>query len=377
MQSFDYILVGQGIAGTMLSWHLCKAGQRVLVYDDARPATASRSAAGIINPVSGRKFELAWLYETIYPVAEQTYRAIEKELGINCFYERDIWNVWPSAQMRDAFAANLHTTPRMQQPIDIRHADTVEQPFGAGIVKGANVQLGTLLPAWRNAMRQDDGVATESAFRQTLHGTHTPSTGENFSRNNRPTLRSEHFNTADLQLHENSVRYKDITAKAIIFCEGAESPKNPWFGKLKFLPNKGEALLIQTPLHTQDIIKKSITIVPLYDDIYWAGASFSWDYTDAAPTAEKRASLEESLRQVLKVPYTIQGHLAAVRPSGPDRRPLAGMHPRFPQVGIFNGMGSKGCSLAPWAAQQFTRHLLEAAPLLPEIDIKRFFNALR
>lgn len=375
---FDYILVGQGIAGTMLSWHLCKAGQRVLVYDDARPATASRSAAGIINPVSGRKFELAWLYETIYPVAEQTYRAIEKELGIDCFHERDIWNVWPSAQMRDAFAANLHTTPRMQQPMEVRHADTVEQPFGAGIVKGANVQLDTLLPAWRNAMMKDDGAAAENAalHREQLSAADVE-TSENFLRNNRPMLRSEHFNTADLELLENSVRYKDITAKAIIFCEGAENPKNPWFGKLKFLPNKGEALLIQTPLHTQDIIKKSITIVPLYDDIYWAGASFSWDYTDAKPTTEKRTSLEENLQQLLKVPYTVKDHLAAVRPSGPDRRPLVGMHPRFPQVGIFNGMGSKGCSLAPWAAQQFTRYLLEAAPLLPEIDIKRFFNALR
>lgn len=341
--TYDYILIGQGISGTMLSWFLHKAGQRVLVYDDARPGTASRIASGIINPVSGRKFELAWLYETIYPIAEQTYRDMETELQITCFHERNIWNVWPSAQMRDAFAENLHSTPRMVQPEKLRHEDTLQQPFGAGIVKGANVQLNVLLPAWRNRL----------------------------------SIRDERFNASELVIMEQGVRYQDVTAKAVIFCEGVESPLNPYFGQLKFLPNKGEALIIRTALHTKDIIKKGITLVPLENDTYWAGATFSWDYADAAPTAEKRASIAENLQQLLKIPWTVEAHLAAIRPSGPDRRPLVGMHPRFPQAGIFNGMGSKGCSLAPWAAQQFVRHLLEATPLQPEIDIKRYFNALR
>lgn len=343
MQMYDYMLIGQGISGTMLSWFLQKAGKRVLVYDDARPGTASRIASGIINPVSGRKFELAWLYETIYPLAVQTYREMEAALQISCFHERDIWNVWPSAQMRDAFAAALPATPYMLQPEAPRHEATLHQPFGAGIVKGANVQLNTLLPAWR----------------QRLH------------------IRTERFNAAALEITEQGVCYQDVRATAVIFCEGVDSPSNPWFGKLKFLPNKGEALVIKAALHTRDIIKKGITLVPLEADTYWAGATFSWDYADAAPTAEKRAEIAESLRQLLKVPYTAEAHLSAIRPSGPDRRPLVGMHPRFPQVGIFNGMGSKGCSLAPWAAEQFVRHLLEATPLPPEIDIKRYFNALR
>lgn len=341
MQTYDYILIGQGISGTMLSWFLHKAGQRVLVYDDARSGTASRTASGIINPVSGRKFELAWLYEIIYPVAERTYQEMEAELQISCFHERDIWNVWPSAQMRDAFArADVRF---MFQPGTPRHTDTLHQPFGAGIVKGANVQLNTLLPAWSRRL----------------------------------DIRNEWFNTAELELTAQGVRYQDVSAKAVIFCEGVGSPANPYFGKVKFLPNKGEALVIRTALHTRDIIKKGITLVPLEDDLYWAGATFSWDYADAAPTAEKRAEIEEALQQLLKIPYTVEAHLAAIRPSGPDRRPLVGMHPSFPQVGIFNGMGSKGCSLAPWAAMQFVRHLLEATPLQPEIDIKRYFNTLR
>lgn len=341
MRPFDYILVGQGIAGTMLGWHLQQAGRQVLVFDDARPASASRTAAGIINPVSGRRFEVAWLYDTIFPFAEKTYRAIENALQISCFHERDIWNVWPSAQMRDAFAAC--PTPYSQQPAERRYAETLQQPFGAGIVKGANVQLGALLPAWRKTAE----------------------------------VRTETFDTDKLVLKEDGVEYEDLRAKAVIFCEGVESPRNPWFGKLKFLPNKGEALIVELPFQTGDILKKGITLVPLENNRYWAGATFSWDYTDASPTAAARETLETQLRQLLRTDYQVLGHIAAIRPSGPDRRPMAGLHPRFPQVGIFNGMGSKGCSLAPWAADVFVKNLLQQAPLPPEIDIKRYFNALR
>ncbi|MBO9153443.1 NAD(P)/FAD-dependent oxidoreductase [Chitinophaga sp. GCM10012297] len=341
MQQYDYILVGQGIAGTMLGWFLQQAGQQVLVFDDARPASASRTAAGIINPVSGRRFETAWLYDMIYPFAGKTYRAMENALQISCFHERDIWNVWPSAQMRDAFAAC--PTPYSQQPREIRYAEELQQPFGAGIVKGANVQLGALLPAWRKTA----------------------------------DVRTEHFDTEKLVLKEEGVEYENLRAKAVIFCEGVESPRNPWFGKLKFLPNKGEALIVALPFETTDIIKKSITLVPLDNERYWAGATFSWDYADAAPTAPARETLENQLRQLLKTDYQVLDHLAAIRPSGPDRRPMAGLHPRFPQVGIFNGMGSKGCSLAPWAADVLVKNLLQKAPLPPEIDIKRYFNALR
>ncbi|WP_346316442.1 FAD-binding oxidoreductase [Chitinophaga sp. YIM B06452] len=341
MRTYDYILVGQGIAGTMLGWFLQQAGQQVLVYDDARPHSASRTAAGIINPVSGRKFETAWLYDTIYPFAEQTYRAMEAALQVSCFHERDIWNVWPSAQMRDAFAAC--PTPYSQQPRELRYAEELQQPFGAGIVKGANVQLSSLLPAWRKTAE----------------------------------VRTERFDTEQLRLEENGVEYQDLQAKAVIFCEGVESPQNPWFGKLKFLPNKGEALIVRLPFRTADIIKKSITLVPLEDDIYWAGATFSWDYTDALPTAAARETLENHLKQLLSKDFDVIDHIAAIRPSGPDRRPMAGLHPRFPQVGIFNGMGSKGCSLAPWTADAFVKNLLQKAPLPPEVDIKRYFNALR
>jgi len=49
----DFILVGQGLAGTLLAHFLKAAGQRILVIDQPNENTASQIAAGIINPVTG------------------------------------------------------------------------------------------------------------------------------------------------------------------------------------------------------------------------------------------------------------------------------------------------------------------------------------
>lgn len=352
MKQVDYIIVGQGIAGTMLSWFLMKRGYRVMVIDDEKKNSASRVAAGIINPVSGRRFEPAWLYEEIFPFAKSTYDELSALLKINIFTERNLWTVFPSAQMRDAFKSKADKETNGKYafiPQMLQYEDYLQQHFGAAVIKGATVNLKNLLPA----------------YRQMLIG--------------KEALLNEHFDLSQLQLVDNvQVTYHDIAAKKIIFCDGAAAAENPYFKSIKFLPNKGEVLIIRIPgLESSDIIKKSITLVPQPDGRYWAGSSFAWDYADELPTAAQRQVLEEKIQQLLKVPYEVTEQQAAVRPSGHDRRPIAGFHPAYPLIGIFNGLGTKGTSLAPLMAEHFSRVIAGEGALMPEITINRYFNTPR
>jgi len=57
----DVLIIGQGICGTMLSWWLEKAGMSYVVADDPKPDSASRVAAGVINPVTGRRMVKTWM----------------------------------------------------------------------------------------------------------------------------------------------------------------------------------------------------------------------------------------------------------------------------------------------------------------------------
>ena len=78
----------------------------------------------------------------------------------------------------------------------------------------------------------------------------------------------------------------------------------------------------------------------------------------------------------LKVPFEIVDHVASVRPANMERRPFVGLHPKFSAVGILNGMGTKGCSLAPFFAKQLADHLTEGKPIYADADVKRFEKIL-
>ena len=343
--NIDFLIIGQGIAGTLLSHTLLKAGSSVLVIDEYKPNSASRIAAGVINPVSGRRFTIAWQYDEIYPVAVSVYKELEQLLNMPVLKERDIWTVLPSEQLREAFMERTSGLEYMHLPVSDPYEQWLHQPFGAAVIKGATVLLHNLLPAWR-------------AYLQKQHA-----------------LLEERMDLDLLQVNDNGVKYKHITARKVIFCEGAQTVSNPWFKDIPFLLNKGEVLHVRIPgLHTADIIKRTIALVPQSPETFWVGATFAWNYEDELPTADKRAFLEAGLQQLLKVPYEVLEQQAGVRPSGTDRRPMMGLHPDFPALGIFNGLGTKGTSLAPAMAAQFAAHLLKETPLQPETDSKRFFN---
>jgi glycine/D-amino acid oxidase-like deaminating enzyme len=58
-----------------------------------------------------------------------------------------------------------------------------------------------------------------------------------------------------------------------------------------------------------------------------------------------------------------------------DRKPVIGLLPDNAQIGIFNGLGSKGVLLGPWFARQFADYLIGNSDYIhPEADIKRYFK---
>jgi len=64
----------------------------------------------------------------------------------------------------------------------------------------------------------------------------------------------------------------------VIFCDGIESFTNPYFSRLPFAPNKGEALIVEIPKlgWTSNVFKKGISLAPWKEGLYWVGASYEW-----------------------------------------------------------------------------------------------------
>jgi glycine/D-amino acid oxidase-like deaminating enzyme len=186
-----------------------------------------------------------------------------------------------------------------------------------------------------------------------------------------------HFDSDQMIVTNDSIQYNDITARKIIFCDGAAGFENPFFKNLPYGANKGEVVLVEIPdLPVTHIIKKGYSLVPWSKNIFWLGSTYLWEFEDTLPTKGFYNFAHIWLKQTLKKPFKIIDHLAAARPATLERRPFVGFHPLHNNIGILNGMGTKGCSLAPYFANQLANHLLNGSPILPEADVQRFKKVL-
>ena len=344
----DYLIVGQGIAGSLLGWFLQKAGQQILIIDDAHQSAASKIAAGIINPITGRRFVKSWMIDTLLPFAKSTYLSLEKELGLSLWEEMDIIRFFSTTSEENNWLAKT-TWPGYERYLNTNIKTEALPPFlvrgtGYGGVKGAKMDLGKLIGAFQKYFKQ------------------------------KKCLLSEAFDYQELAIEKESVGYKNYRAKKIIFCEGYAAAKNTWFQHLPFESAKGEVLILKIPnLKLKNIIKKQQFLVPLEAGQFWFGANYEWEDLTCQPTPVGKQFLVEQLEEIIYTDYEIMAHLAAVRPILKDRRPAIGQHPELSEIVIFNGLGTKGTSIAPYWAKRLTDFLIKGIELEAEVNVRRFF----
>ena len=348
--NIEYLIIGQGISGSFLAYELEKAGLSYLLIDQPNPFSASRVASGIINPVTGRRIVKTWMIDELMPVAWESYRQLGKEFGIDCIRMTGNIDFFPTPQMRLAFLDRFQENAQyLTLPANENDwLDVLNYSFGYGTITPCYlVNMPQLLPAFR----------------------------KHFS--NQGTLREENFDQKELILNSDGIEYQDIKASKVIFCDGVNGQHNKWLKNLPFAPNKGEALIVEImDLPAENILKKAISLVPWQENLFWVGSSHEWQFQTEQPTIAFREKTEAQLKGFLKVPFKVVDHWASVRPATLERRPFVGFHPAYPQVGLFNGLGTKGCSLAPYFANQLAQQLTTGTALLAEVNINRFKRVL-
>jgi glycine/D-amino acid oxidase-like deaminating enzyme len=348
----DYIIVGQGLCGTWLSYYLMKEGAQVLVIDKSAPvASASAAASGLINPITGKRLARQWLGDTIFPFAVDAYTEIGDLLQASLISMLPIHTFFSTADEASFFEQKATGTHGELLTFNgrVEGLEHFNDYYGTGTIYPAGlVNLKALINGWREVLSTKDA------------------------------LREEVFNWDQCEPDGHRVRYMDIKASAIIDCSGAAGAGQAYFSRLPFALNKGEAIIASIPGLPRNAIYKyaTLSIVPWSDSTFWLGSTFDWDFTDELPTMAFRQKTEHILSQWLRLPYALHEHFAAIRPATVTRDAFVGMHPQYPWLGVLNGMGSKGCSLAPFLADNFAQHLLHDAPLIAQMDVKRYARAL-
>lgn len=350
-EHYDYLLVGQGIAGTTLAWHLIEAGKRILIINDSTLPSSSLVAAGIFNPLTGRKLVKTWMADTIFPYAKTYYGQLEALLDAKFIYPLSIYRPYRSVEEQNNYLT-FTSEPEISKYIVEPNKSQLEiaglnNPLGGLEVGGAGwVDLSTFLKKSRDYFLKNN---------QYIEST---------------------FEYKDLIINDNSISWKGVIAKRILLCQGVEARENALFDWLPFNPAKGQILDVTFDRYSANsIVNQGVFVLPLPDGKqYRVGATYSWHDLDWEINDDGKQYLETKLKPMLEGGYTIRGQRAGIRPACKDRRPLIGIHPKYQNIGVFNGLGSKGVTLAPYFANEFVEHLEHGKELNPSVNIDRYFS---
>ena len=350
-RTYDCLVIGQGLAGTTLAWQLLWRGARVLVIDREDVHSASRVAAGLMTPVTGQRLVPSWRLADFWPTASSFYRRIEIETESAFFSEPGQVRILVSERERQ----------RYQKRDPAEAAKWIRDPAP---------------PVSQQAFRVEHGSFEIPLAARLDVASFLTSSRSHFQRLG-IYLTGDVDSTGDIEIESGLVKLirHNCRSNRVVFCEGFAGSRNGWFENVQFDATRGEILTLRIPgLSETRIVNGGVWLVPLGDEHFRAGATYDWNHLDAGPTDEGREEICERLRRFLHLPFEVVEHSAGVRPIVVGRHPVLGFHPHHPQVGIFNGLGSKGSLQAPLLSEQMAKLLLDGTPLDHEVDVVSRFS---
>ena len=343
----DYIIVGLGLAGLAFADELTKQDKSFVVYED-RSQNSSLVAGGMYNPVVLKRFTPVWNADEQLRTALPFYKKLEKLLNNTYDHKIDIYRVFKSIEEQNNWfiaSDKILLKDYMSSNIIRNENKYVHAPFGYGRLENTGrIDVNSLIHDYRAFLLK------------------------------RKILREEKFLYDQIGFEVNEVVYKDVKAKRIVFCEGYGIKQNPYFSSLPMKEAMGELITIHAPdLNVEYLIKAAVFVMPLGNDLYKVGATFNWKDKSGMPSEEGKQELEEKLKKFIKCEYEIVDHLAGIRPTIIDRRPIMGLHPKHNQLAILNGLGTRGVMIGPLMAIKLYQYLEENIPLDKEVSITRFW----
>jgi glycine oxidase len=342
-----FIIVGQGIAGSVLALSLIRAGYTVQIINQSHLSNSSKIAAGIWNPIVFKRLTKSWLADDLVPELIAFYNFCEKELHTTLIHHRNIIKAFSEEQekhlwLRKASDGNLFLDKQIYTDLKIDENYSVESY--SKVLQAGNLNVAHFI---------------ESVKTYLIH---------------KQSYIEETFNYSELNINDSGVRYREIEADNIVFCDGHLITENPYYNWIPMKPAKGELLTIHCPelKLKKDIFNKGFFILPLENDLYKVGATYEWENLSDIPTQKAKDELIKKLNSIITTHYTIVAHDAGIRPSVIDRRPVVGVHHDYQNLFIFNGLGTKAVMLAPYFAKQLINNIKNKGAIDDEVNPNRF-----
>jgi len=342
----DYIIVGLGLAGIAFAEELLSHNKSFVVFED-NSQNSSLVAGGMYNPVVLKRFTPVWNAKEQLDLAIPFYKNLEKRFKETYNYKVNIYRTFKSVEEQNNWftACDKILLQDYMIPEIVKNENKlVRAPYDSGkLIHTGRIDVAKLATDYSTFLK------------------------------NKNILFEEKFEYDKIDFQTNFVIYKDLKAKKVVFCEGFGLKENPFFNHLPMREAKGELITIYAPdLKVDYLIKSAIFVLPIGDDLYKIGATFNWTDKTKEPTKEGKQELEFKLNSVINCDYKIVDHIAGIRPTIKDRRPLIGIHSKYIQLAVLNGLGTRGVMIAPLMAKKLFQNIEKGMQLEKEININRF-----
>ncbi|MEO2033437.1 MAG: FAD-dependent oxidoreductase [Planctomycetaceae bacterium] len=338
-QHTNNLIVGQGLAGTTLAWRLREAGQSVVLVDKSESVTASRVAAGLITPWSGRRMTQSSDFDENWIEARDFYRSVENRLGQSLFTDQSMLRLFVHRSDETIFEQRREESGSQS----LKRWSGQLQPQGPSI-EGCRMQPAGRLNVRRYLQASIDFFSDLGQWFQL------------------------ELNLPDsLVIHTDYVQVPELqlVADRVIFCQGATT--NPWFEGIPNNPSRGDIINVRLDKYqATDVVHHSIWLVPEADGTVTAGSTYDWKFIQNTPTAAGRREILRAMNRFIEGPIQVNHHTAAVRPTMKDYRPVIDRHETHDRLWIFNGLGSRGVLAAPRLARLLAESMVEASQKLPD-----------
>ncbi len=343
----DFLLVGQGLAGTALAYRLKQEGKRIVIVDEPLANKSSRIAAGLYNPVTGRKMVKTWKADQLFPEIAPFYQQLEKLTGKFFFNEQPIYRPFLTVEEQNEWMGNSadpNFVPYLEKIVTGSQSEHLKDRFGGVMLKNCG---------WLDINSLLDAMATYFA----------------------DGLIVERFEEERLVREDTHWRYGEIRAGALVYCNGLGAMASRYFGFLPFAPVKGEIMELRQDFCPGYIVNRGVFRIHLGEGIHRVGSTYSQHDLEVGVTESGKEEILGRLGDLVNLPVEeIIAHKTGIRPATRDRKPFLGKHPTEQSVYIFDGFGAKGVSLIPYFSKLMCSYLLSNSAIEKDVDIARYFN---
>ncbi len=343
--SVDYIVVGLGIAGLSFCEQLDRAGKSFVVIDSGEKG-ATAVAGGVVNPVVLKRFTPAWNSAAFLESAQSFYLSLAAKLDADIYRQLPIHRIFNNPQEQNDWmvASDLSKLSSfLSSEILTGDNPSVKSPFGLGQVNyGFKIDTGLMLRSYRSYLHRKN------------------------------CLHQADFSYPQLEIKNDGIAYANLSAKKIVFAQGAAVSENPYFTIDTLIPKKGEYIVFKSAsLKLKSVLKGPFFIIPLEGDLYKAGATFVHGDFSYSETEQSRNQIVAAVEKMIDGPVEVVDQMVGMRPTVKDRRPLLGSISEE-KVIFFNGLGTRGIMMAPLLSQWLFDALEKGEALPKEVNIRRY-----